>query len=98
TTEEVSAAFSKHKGNIRATAKELGISRSSVRRKLEGTGLMKKPLVGGTKEGTTTEVLNFPPVGQVYRYILTSAQNNTHVHPELWANLRKLAAYYGADI
>src|SRR4029077_6647123 len=45
-----------------------------------------------------TEVLNFPPVGQVYRYILTSAQNNTHVHPELWANLRKLAAYYGADI
>ena len=51
--EEVAAAYSTHKGNIRATAKELGIARSTVRRILEPTGLMKKPLAGGTKEGTT---------------------------------------------
>ena len=44
-------AYKNNKGNIRATAKELGIERSTVRRKLEKTGLMKKPLVGGTKLG-----------------------------------------------
>ncbi len=97
-TEEVSAVFTRNKGNISATALELGISRSSVRRKLEGTGLMKKPLVGGTREGTTTEVRPLPAKGKVSRYILTSAQNNTHVHAELLANLETLADYYDAEI
>ncbi len=96
--DEVSAVFTKNKGNIRATAKELGISRSSVRRKLEGTGLMKKPLVGGTKEGTKTQVSKLPTAGDVKRFILTSAQNNTHVHAELLANLETLADYYDAEI
>lgn len=96
--ESVSSVFTKNKGNISATAQELGISRSSVRRKLEGTGLMKKPLVGGTKIGTETEVRPLPKKGQVARYILTSAQNNTHVHEELMANLEALADYYSAEI
>lgn len=96
--DEVAAVFAKHKGNIRATAKELNISRSSVRRKLAGTALLKKPLVGGTKEGTKTQVLKLPSAGGVKRFILTSAQNNTHVHPELLANLEALADYYSAEI
>ncbi len=96
--DEVSSVFTKNKGNIRATAKELGISRSSVRRKLEGTGLMKKPLVGGTKEGTKTQVSKLPTSGAVKRFILTSAQNNTHVHEELLANLEALAEHYNAEI
>lgn len=96
--DEVAAVFTKNKGNIRATAKELNISRSSVRRKLAGTGLLKKPLVGGTKEGTKTQVSKLPTSGEVKRYILTSAQNNTHVHPELLANLKALADYYSAEI
>jgi hypothetical protein len=98
TQDEVSSVFTKNKGNIRATAKELGISRSSVRRKLEGTGLMKKPLVGGTKEGTKTQVSKLPVLGEVKRFILTSAQNNTHVHAEFLANLKALANYYCAEI
>lgn len=96
--EEVSTAFVKHKGNISATAKELGISRSSVRRILANTGLMKKPLVGGTKVGTETQVSKLPTAGGVKRFILTSAQNNTHVHEELLANLEALAKYYKAEI
>ena len=98
TQDEVSAAFERNKGNIRATAKELGISRSSVRRNLVGTTLLKKPLVGGTKVGTETEVRPLPGKGKVARYILTSAQNNTHVHPELLENLSALADYYQAEI
>src|SRR5271157_3030111 len=96
--EKVIKAFKNKKGNIRATAKELGISRSSVRRKLEGTGLMKKPLVGGTKLGVTAETREPVAPGTIKRYILTSAQNNTHVHEELLLNLEALAEYYKAEI
>lgn len=96
--EEALEVYKRNKGNIRATAKELGISRSSVRRKLEKTGALKKPLVGGTKAGTETQVLKLPTAGNVKRFILTSAQNNTHVHEELLDNLEALAEYYQAEI
>lgn len=96
--EEVSKVFSKKKGNIRATAQELGISRSSVRRKLEKTGLLKKPLVGGTKIGVETTKESLPSKGDIKRYIITSAQNNTYVHQELLANLKALATHYDAEI
>src|SRR5271154_1294416 len=90
--EEVLAAYKRNKGNIRATAKELGIERSTVRKKLEPLGAMKKPLVGGTKHGTPTKALKLHKDG-VKRYILTSAQNNTHVHPEFLLNLEALAEH-----
>ena len=96
--EEVVAAYKKNKGNIRATAKALGVERSTVRRKLDGTGLMKKPLVGGTKLVTKTEKRGHAPDGQIKRYIVTSAQNNTHVHPEFLENLEALAQHYNAEI
>jgi transposase-like protein len=96
--EQVVDAYKKNKGNIRATAKQLGVERSTVRRKLEGTGIMKKPLVGGTKLGVQAEVRKPAAGGEVKRYILTSAQNNTHVHAEFLANLEALAEHYSAEI
>ena len=63
-------AYKNNKGNIRATAKALGVERSTVRRKLEKTGLMKKPLVGGTKLGIEAEVRKPAAGGEVKRYIL----------------------------
>jgi hypothetical protein len=92
------AAYERLGGNVRATAAELGVSRSSVRRRITKAGLGKKPLAGGTKEGTTTQVRPLPAKGKVNRYILTSAQNNTHVHAELLANLEALAGYHDAEI
>jgi hypothetical protein len=85
-------------GNVRATAKELGIQRSTVRDRVSKAGLGKKPLAAGTKEGTKTEVRKLPAKGQINRYILTSAQNNTYVHRELLDNLEALAEYYDAEI
>jgi len=96
--EEVSEVFQRNKGNIRATAKEIGCSRSTVRRVLGSTGLLKKPLVGGTRHGVQAEVRKVAPRGEVKRYILTSAQNNTHVNQDLLDNLEALAAHYGAEI
>lgn len=39
-----------------------------------------------------------PPEGQVARYVLTSAQNNTHVHETVWLNVMAMAEYYGAEL
>ena len=96
-TEEVSAVFAKHGGNIRATAKELGIARSTVRAKLKPLGHLKKPLAAGTVEGTKVIKIK-PHTSGVKRYILTSAQNNTFVHESAWANLLALASHYNADV
>lgn len=96
--EETVLVFERTGGNVSATAKELGISRSSVVRRVKRAGKDNKPLAGGTKLGTETEVRPLPPQGDINRYILTSAQNNTHVHGELLANLEALADYYDAEI
>jgi hypothetical protein len=96
--EEVLAAYERNAGNIRATAKELGISRSSVRRKLGPLGKLDKPIAAGSIEGTKSVKSALPKKGEVRRYILTSAQNNTYVHASAWANLTSLAEYYRAEI
>ena len=96
--DEVLAAYERNAGNIRATAKELGISRSSVRRKLAPLGKLDKPLVAGSIEGTKSVKSALPKKGEVRRYILTSAQNNTYVHDSAWENLLTLADYYNAEI
>lgn len=94
----VAEAFERLAGNIQATAKETGISRSSVRRILANTKLMEKPIAAGTRAGTQAEVYALPKKGRINRYILTSAQNNTYVNDDAWANLRALATYYDAQI
>ena len=97
--DETVAVYERNEGNVRATASELGIERSTVRSRVSKAGRGKvKPLAGGTKIGTETKVVKLPSEGRVKRFILTSAQNNTHVHGELLANLETLASYYGAEI
>lgn len=97
-SEDVLAVYEGNGGNVRATSKVLGISRSSVRRKLATLGKADKPLVAGTVEGTKAEKMKLPAKGKVSRYILTSAQNNTRIHESAWDNLLALADYYDADI
>ncbi len=54
-------------------------------------------LVGRVKALETSEFA-VPPKGKVKRYILTCAQNNTSLHPELWENLMALARHYDAQV
>jgi hypothetical protein len=91
-------AFERNSGNIRATAAELGIARSTVRSILTPIGAMKKPLAAGSISGTKAEKQKLPKKGEVRRYILTSAQNNTYVHESAWQNLLALSEHYQADI
>lgn len=91
--------LARHNGNIRATAKELGVSRSTIRRRLRATGKLKKPTAAGTLSGFgKTEVRPLPPAGKISRYILTSAQNNTYINKSFWKNLQALAEFYKAEI
>jgi hypothetical protein len=94
----VAASFERNGGNVRATSKELGISRHTVRRIITPLGLMKKPLASGTIDGTKAEKQKLPVKGEVRRYVLTSAQNNTYVHESAWRNLNALAKHYNAEI
>jgi Bacterial regulatory protein, Fis family len=98
TSEQVFESFQRHGGNISATARELGISRSSVRRKLTPIGKLNKPIAGGSIEGTKSLKEKLPSTGKVRRYILTSAQNNTFVHDSAWDNLVALGKHYDAEI
>jgi hypothetical protein len=91
------ASFSKHSGNIAAVSREVGCSRSTVRRNIAKVGVGKKPLAGGKKRAKEHKA-SLPQAGAIKRYILTSAQNNTHVHKDFWTNVLAMADHYGAQI
>jgi len=95
--EKIVGAFSRFSGNISAVSRELGCSRSTVRRNLAKVGMGKKPLAGG-KHRPAHKKESLPTTGGVKRYILTSAQNNTHVHETFWNNLLAMADHYDAEI
>jgi len=56
-----------------------------------------KPLAGG-KVKIKEEKAAKPASGEVKRYILTSIQNNTHVHEIFWDNVQAFARHYDATI
>lgn len=58
----------------------------------------QKPLSGGLVEGTKVLRAKLPPKGQIKRYVLTSAQNNTDINNDLWKNLQAFAKHYDAEI
>ncbi len=97
TREKVAEAFNRLGGNVSATARELGFSRGTIHHHLRKIG-HKKPVAGGTIHGVVHSNAKLPPVGQIKRYILTSAQNNTHLHDKCWDNLLALAKFYDAEI
>lgn len=97
--EAILESYQRNEGNIRATARELGIERSTVRRNVRKLGKGKnKPLASGSVQGIEAEVLSLPADGQVKRYILTSAQNSTYVHAGFWKNILAFAEFYDAEI
>lgn len=99
TTEQVAEAFTRNSGSVSATARELGITRSTVQKALRKTELTKKPLVGGDNKGfSKTTKVRLPAKGLIKRYICTSAQNNTKVNKPFWEALLLLADHYDGEI
>ena len=97
TRERVHEALERHGGNVRAVARELGIDRKTVTYHRDRLG-MSKPLSGGRVEPIREEVERPPPRGKVKRFVLTSAQNNTLLHEQLWANLVAFSKHVDAKL
>jgi hypothetical protein len=94
---EIVASFNRNSGNISAVSREIGCSRSTVRRNIAKVGMGRKPLAGGKKHAAEKRE-SLPTAGGIKRYILTSAQNNTYVHETFWDNLKAMAQHYDAQI
>lgn len=84
--EIIEAAYVKFGGNQLAIVRETGIARSTVQYHIKKLGI-EKPLAAGTMKGRQTVINKLPKDGEIARYILTSAQSNTHVHDAFWDNL-----------
>ena len=79
--------------DIKKTAKEIGLTPRQVKKVLETNSvLVNEP------EDTKAKVKRKPKKGQVSRYILTSAQNNTRVHLTFFRNLEAYANQIGAEL
>lgn len=99
TTEQVVNLYEQKGGNVQAVAKLLNVGRASIYHHLEKAGIdRKKKLADGSIRGVEAIRCPLPRKGHVKRYILTSAQNNTHVHAPVWDALLALAEYYDAQI
>ena len=96
TTEHVVEVFLRV-GTVAETARQLDVARSTVQGHLKKAGI-KKPVAAGLKTGLPTQTAKLPEEGQVKRYLLTCAQNNTWVNKGVWENLQALAEHYDAEI
>jgi hypothetical protein len=76
---------------LSVTVKQLENEKSSKERR-------RRWLAKGSVRGVRKSVSSLPAVGQIKRYILTSAQNNTKVWEPAWESLKALAAHYHAEI
>lgn len=95
--EKILRAYEELGGNVSATARKMKCSRDTVQRAVRALGAGKKPLVAGQAQATVVEVLGAPKAGHRV-YLLTCAQNNTHVHPQVWDNFMAIARHRGAKV
>lgn len=94
TPERVYEVLERHAGNKTAMARELGVHRATVRALMEDYGIGDKPVTGGYIKPEAINKLPLPPEGEVYRYVLTSAQNNTKVFNAFFRNLQAYVASF----
>lgn len=101
--EQVYQAQSRLRGSVRATAKQLGMTRHLVAQALarakRDLGLYyTKPVTGGKLYSKEVVERALPPEGKIARYIVSSAQNNTNAHVPFFENLLTYAEHLGAEI
>lgn len=95
--------LSESRGNVSEAARRLGINRSTLRNRLERAVSVlgpevATPHVNGSPDPLETFSRPLPSEGETACYILTCAQNNTFVHPQLWRNLLAMAEHRRAEI
>lgn len=78
-------------GNVSEAARRLKLHRHTYKHRLETAqtrlGMQIGKIADGRIDYVKSKKKTLPPKGKVARYLLTSAQNNTHHHKEGWQNL-----------
>lgn len=104
TPEQIARAMGlleQHNNNKAAAAAAAGVPRSTFCKWVDAAQTKTAaalPLIKGTVKATQRQSWKLPRKGEVFRYIFTCAQNNTHLHAAVWQNLVALADHYGAEI
>lgn len=97
--ELIRLSFIRNGGNVSAIAREMGLPRQTVHYHVRRMGLRDNaPIATGQTHAMSAEKIDLPDKGTIHRFILTSAQNNTHVHKPVWDSLVLLAEHLGAEI
>ena len=101
--QETYDAFVNARGNMRETARRLGISRGAVKYRLDRAAtelglVFDKPVSGGIIGKPPLKKMPLPKQGEVARYIITSAQNNTDAHVPFFENLVVYAEHIDAQL
>ena len=94
---EVVRVFLENDRNLNATQQQLGIGHYQLKRILR-KHKQDLPTSGGRVTYREPTDLPLPEPGEIQRYILTSAQNNTPIHEKFWANLRAASEVLEAEI
>lgn len=95
---DILKAYHANGGNISATARELGVHRDTIRKALTKAGLGTRPIKGGRHHHIDPITRPLPEPGEVKRYLLTSAQNNTKVNQKFLDNLVAYAGWLDAEL
>lgn len=105
TKKEIIRALEAFEYNKSQAAQRLGIHRATLGKLMKQHDIepptddgKDEPVLVGSIEVETKRVKKGVPRRGIRRYILTSAQNNTLVHPAVWQSLLALAAHYDAEI
>ena len=85
-------------GSIRNAARAMGLPRSTFFDRYKAQRNNEAKPVSEPFVYKELLVWRKPKEGTIARYICTSAQNNTPVHPEFWRNLKAYAEYTNAKI
>lgn len=86
-------------GSKKKTSELLEIGRWTVQTRLKKLGVnTQDESLDGLIQNKKPFIEDLPEEGQVFRYLVTSAQNNTKVNRGFWENLLALSDYYVAPI
>jgi len=107
--DEFLEAFERLGWNASAVARDRGVHRSTAQhyyRKLKKQDRVPGdvsgaapvgPIVGGRVASMAFDKMPLPAEGKVRRYLLTCAQNNTHIHERVWRSLQRLRRYFAEE-
>lgn len=97
-TEKIVEAYHRL-GTVAGAARAANCNRETARKHLVAEGVYDdKPLYAGRVGAMEVRKMPLPKKGEIKRYLLTSAQNNTRVAPKVWDTVLTIAEHYDAQI